>query len=194
MPEFVQPIVGYLSAHPYLIIFVGLLFAGELVLLPAIYLAITGRLELAYVIGVAILATMIADFVWYCAGRRFPAEALQRLPGRGARTLVRGLERLFTQRGAQVLFLSKFIYGTRVAAQVLAGVHAMPLRVYLVANALGVITLTLALSGLAWSITGTARHYTDIVQSVEAAFLAFVCVAATGYLSAAVIARRRWSL
>jgi membrane protein DedA with SNARE-associated domain len=170
-----------------------LLFAGELVLLPAIYLAITGRLELAYVIAIAITATMLSDFGWYYVGRRFPAAALQRLPGRGTHGLVNGLDRLFDRRGAHVVFLSKFVYGTRAATQILAGVHDMPLRVYLLANVLGVTALTLVLSFLAWSVVGTARRYGDIVHNVEIAFVAFALVAAIAYFSAAMIARRRWS-
>jgi hypothetical protein len=51
----------------------------------------------------------------------------------------------------------------------------------------------LALSGIAWSVAGTARRYGDIVHNVEIAFVAFVLIAATGYVSAAMVARRRWS-
>lgn len=193
MPEFLQPVFGSLSAHPYLFIFVGMLFVGELVLLPGIYLAVTGRLELAYVIAVAIGATLLSDFGWYYSGRKFPAAALRRLPGHGTRQLVSGLDKLFDRRGAQVLFLSKFVYGTRVLAQILAGIHDMPLRVYLIANTLGVSALTLVLSGVAWSVAGTARRYSEIVDSLEIAFLLFIIVAAMGYFSVAMVARRRWS-
>lgn len=193
LPEFLQPFVGFLSAHPYLFIFVGLLFVGELVLLPAIYLSTTGRLELSYVVGVAIAATVVSDLAWYVAGRTFPATALRRLPGRGTSKLVTGLNALFASRGAQVLFLSKFVYGTRVIAQLLAGLHRMPLRIYLLVNTLAVATITLSLSGIALLFASTAQHYADIVHSAEIAFLAFVLVAATGFLSAALIARRRWS-
>lgn len=185
--------MGYLNAHPYLFVFVGMLFVGELVLLPAIYLSITGRLELAYVIAVAIAATVIKDFALYYAGRKFPASVLQRLPGRGTNKMVNGLDKLFDRRGPEVVFLSKFVYGTRAMAQILAGVHDMPLRVYLVANTLGVAALTLVLSAIAWSVAGTARRYGDVVHSAELAFVAFVLVAGTAYFSAAFVARRRWS-
>lgn len=193
MPEFLQPLLGSLYAHPYLYVFVGLLFVGELVLLPAIYLSIAGRLDLAYVIGIAIIATVLSDLVWYFAGRKFPASALRRLPGRGTSRLVLGLDRLFARRGAQVVFLSKFVYGTRTAAQILAGVHDLPFRPYLVANTLGVAALTLTLSGIAWVVAGTAERYVDVVHSVKLAFVVFVLLAAIGYASAARVARQRWS-
>lgn len=173
--------------------FVGMLFVGELVLLPATYLAATGRLEIAYVIFIAIATTLIKDFGFYYAGRKFPASALQRIPGHNTSKLVKGLDRLFAQRGPEVLFLSKFVYGTRMLAQILAGIHQMPLRAYLIANTLGVASLTLVLSGIAWSVAGTARRYADIVNSLEVAFLLFIVIATIAYASVATIARRRWS-
>jgi membrane protein DedA with SNARE-associated domain len=174
-------------------LFVGMLFVGELVLLPAIYLAVAGRLDLVYVMIIAITTTIAKDFVLYWLGRKFPAEALQRLPGRGTNKVVNGIERLFTNRGPQVVFVSKFVYGTRAVVQVLAGVHNLPVRSYAIANSLGVAALTLALSGIAWSVAGTARRYGDVVHSVEIAFAVFVFIAAIGYFSVAVVARRRWS-
>lgn len=191
--ELLQPIVNALSAHPYLFIFIGMLFVGEVVLLPAIYLAVTGRLELAFVIFVAIAATLLSDAFWYYLGRRFPASALDRIPGRHSGRVVDGLERLFERNGAHVIFLSKFVYGTRTVAQVLAGIHDMPVRTYLIANTLGVAALTLVLSGIAWSVAGTARRFEDAVHNVEIAFVAFVIIAATGYWIAARVARKKWS-
>lgn len=193
LPEFLQPFLSVLYAHPYLFIFVGMFFAGELVLLPAIYLAVTGRLELAYVVFVSIAATLLSDAVWYWLGRRFPASALERIPGHRTSRLVRGIERLYTRNGAHVVFLSKFVYGTRVIAQVLAGIHDMPVRAYLAANTLGVAALTLVLAGIAWSVAGTARRFDDAVHSVEIAFIAFVLIAGVGYYVVARIARRKWS-
>ncbi len=189
----IQALLAALAAHPYLYLFVGMLLLGELVLLPAVYLSATGRLGLELVIAIAIVATLLKDFTLYYAGRRFPSAALRRLPGRGTSRLVEGLDAMFRERGPQLLFLSKFVYGTRAVTQVLAGVHDMPLRAYLVTNVVGVAALTLALSGLAWSVAGTAQRYEDVVHDVEFAFLAFVALAATAQLVVSFIARRRWS-
>lgn len=185
--------MGALSAHPYLTLFVGLLFVGELMLLPAIYLSAAGRLELGYVLAIAIPVTVAKDFGFYYLGRKFPASALARIPGRTTSRLAKGLDRLFAQRGAELLFLSKFVYGTRMLAQILAGVHDMPVRLYLMANTLGVTALTVMLAVIAYSVAGTARRYTDVVNSVEMAFFVFVVLAVLVYALAAMVARRRWS-
>ena len=151
-----QQVLSLLQTYPYLFIFVGMLVAGEVVLLPAIYLAATGRLDLAAVISLAILATVLSDLFWYGLGRKFPASALDRIPGHHSNNAVRGLERLFNRKGVQILFLSKFVYGTRTAAQVLAGVHDMRFRTYVIVNFLAVLTRAhasiLGLGKSSWSM------------------------------------------
>lgn len=191
--ELLQSVVGVVSAHPYLFLFFGLLFAGETVLLPASYLAVTGRLALGAVVLIAIASTLLSDLVWYALGRWFPQTALQRLPSPGVSAVVDGLARLFERRGPTVVFLSKFVYGTRLAAQILAGVHDMPLRRYLVANALGVTTITLVLVGIAWSVAGAARLNPDAEHATTIAFIVFVAIAVLGFFIAARFARRAWS-
>lgn len=191
--DILQSLMGGLHAHPYLFLFAGLLLAGETILLPAIFLGISGTLALVPVLLIAIAATMLSDLVWYAFGRRLPRSAIRRLPGRGTSKLVDGLDRLFTRRGAQLVFLSKFVYGTRVVAQLLAGVHDMPVRRYLVANTLGVVVLTLLLCGLAWSTAAATSRVVTVAYQLPIAFAVFVALAAIGYLVAAGIARRQWS-
>ncbi|MEX1273736.1 MAG: DedA family protein [Gammaproteobacteria bacterium] len=192
-PDFLQPLLTLLSDHPYAFIFVGLLFAGELVLLPAIYLAVTGRLQLEYVFAVAVTAMALSDLVWYYLGRSVPRARLEQFAGgRIGRGMAR-VERLFLRRGPQILVGSKFIYGTRTAAQVLSGVHKMPLRTYVVANSIGVMLLVGALCGIGYSVRGAVGRMGEVMQHVEIAFLIFVLAAVLGHLVIARILRQRWS-
>lgn len=154
MPDYLEYVVGNLHANAYPLLFVGLLAAGELVLLPALYLAVTGRLELAWVFGIAVTATAISDLGWYTLGRLAPTAALTRLAKRRGGRLLPWLERQYTARAPQTLFASKFVYGTRVMAQLLAGLHGMPLRVYLPVNAAAIVAITLLLSGIALAVAG----------------------------------------
>ncbi|HSH26690.1 MAG TPA: DedA family protein, partial [Wenzhouxiangella sp.] len=75
MPEaagIFQPVLDLVAAYPYLMLFVGLLLVGEAVLLPALYLATTGRLDPFSVIVVAVTATMLSDLAWFLLGRWWP--------------------------------------------------------------------------------------------------------------------------
>lgn len=192
-PESLQPLLTHLADHPYAFIFVGLLFAGELILLPAIYLAITGWLQLEYVFAVAVPAMALSDLVWHYLGRSVPRARLERLAGgRIGRGMAR-VERMLLRRGPQILVGSKFIYGTRTAAQVLSGVHKLPLRIYLVANSLGVMLLIGALCAVGYSVRGTVGRLDEVVESMEITFLVFVVIAVLGHLLVARVLRRRWS-
>lgn len=191
--EIIRPLLDVLHAHPYLFIFVGMIFAGEVVLIPAIYLAATGQLDIGLVIVLSVIATLLSDFIWYFAGRRFPASALERIPGRGTSRVVRGLERLFRCNGVQVLFLSKFVYGTRITAQILSGVHDMPFRSYLITDILGILAVRAALVVIGYSVIGTTQHLVDVAHNMEVAFLAFVLVAMTGFFIVSQVLKRQWS-
>lgn len=189
---FFQPVLDLLAAYPYLMLFVGLLLAGEVVLLPALYLATTGRLDALLVIVVAVIATMLSDLVWFLLGRWSPASAVDRIRQRHSSRNVNRLQALFFRNGPRLLFLSKFVYGTRIAAQVLAGALNMPLKTWLSVNLAGVVAVTLALAGLAWGVVGTADRLGETVQHIEVTFLLFVLLAIAAYLLVGTTMRKRW--
>ena len=153
MPDFLELVLGNLQANAYPVLFVGLLVAGEVILIPALYLAVTGRLDLAIVFGIAIVATLISDLAWYGIS---PTAALKRLAARRGGRLLPWLERVYRERGAEALFLSKFVYGTRVMAQLIAGLQAMPLRLYFVVNTAAVVAINALFTGIAVAIAGAA--------------------------------------
>lgn len=187
-----QPVLDLVAAYPYLMLFVGLLLAGEVVLLPALYLATTGRLDPWMVIVVAVVATMLSDLVWFLLGRWSPSSAVERLRQRYSGRIVDRLLNLFSRNGLRLLFLSKFVYGTRIAAQVIAGALGMSFKTWLVVNFAGVVTVTLALAGLAWGVVGTTHRLEDLVQHIEVAFLLFLLLAVAAYLLIGTTMRKRW--
>jgi len=187
-----QPVLSFIAAYPYWVLFVGLLLAGEVVLLPALYLATTGRLDPVLVVSVAVVATMLSDLAWFLLGRLSPSSAVERMQQRYSGRVVSRLQILFRRNGVSLLFLSKFVYGTRIAAQVLAGVLHVSLRKWFVVNLAGVVTVTLVLAGLAWGVVGTAHRLEELVQHIEVAFLLFVLLAIAAYLLIGILMRRRW--
>ncbi|MEX0739893.1 MAG: DedA family protein [Pseudohongiella sp.] len=181
-----------LSSYPYLAIFVGLLLMGEMVLLPAIYMAVTGRIDLAAVIILAVLATLISDYLWYALSRRFPSAMLKRKSGHVSGEFLARLEQAFNARAGRVLFLSKFVYGTRTLVQVLAGIHGMPFRIYSLVNTAGVLAVTASLVLLAYAIIGSTYRLNEIVEQIEIAFLVFVIAAVAGYILLGIKVKQQW--
>jgi membrane protein DedA with SNARE-associated domain len=192
--EHVLSLLAVLSAYPYLALFVGMIIAGELVLLPAIYLAATQRMDLTAVLSVAVLATLLSDCLWYGLGRHFPAPTLRRVSGKVGHGFLARVEKAFNAGGKRLLFMSKFVYGTRTLVQVLAGVHGMPLRSYLVVNTAGVIAVTAVLTIIAKAVIGTTYRLGDVMQYLEVAFLLFLLVTVGVYLLVGNRLRKQWSL
>ena len=130
-----------LTDHSYLALFFALLVGGETILLPAVYFALLGKLELLPVVAVAATATILSDFGWYLGGRFVPASKIGRLPllrRRWPQALAYASD-LFERHGAKTVFASKFLYGTRIATQVLAGVTRLGYVRYLIANTASVL-------------------------------------------------------
>lgn len=185
--------ISTLELHPYAFLFVGLLFAGETLLLPAIYLSFTDELSLTLVVATSVLATTIADSFWYFVGlhakERFFSKMIE---GR----IKRGIERLssaFSKRGASFLYLSKFVYGTRVVAQVLAGAERMPFRRYISVNFLGIVSLIGSIAGISFFVEESVESVGRLVHKAEVALLVLVMIVIASHLAIGAYINKQWS-
>lgn len=166
----------FISVHPYTFIFFGLLIGGETVLLPAIYLAVSGSLNLSYLTALMVLSTLVSDIIWYYIGLgSVPLFSKRTLKPRVQHAVDR-LSKAFMRNDSYVLFTSKFVYGTRIAAQVLCGIHKMPLRRYLAINTAGVLALMAVYTFIVYSV----RETVDVIGGAEYRLhLAFILILAT---------------
>ena len=187
------PVMDVLSAHPYIALFAGMLIAGEVVLLPAIFLATTGRIDLLAVVSISLLATLISDAIWYALGRRFPAPVIHRLSGQFGDKFLNSIERIFNVGGGRILFLSKFVYGTRTLVQVLAGVHGLPFRNYLPINMAGVLAVIMVLILVSYAIVGMTVRIDEVMQRLQVAFLLFVIITVGGFFMFSRMMKKRWA-
>ena len=131
-----------LLEHEALFLLIGILVFGSVVLLPAIHLAASGELDPALVVFVALLAIGISDAAWYFAGRAVPVESLRKKPRlAGKITRAEGLLARFPGSLAQLLFLSRFLYGSRIAVSLLCGLARVSFRKVFLVN---------LVSALAW--------------------------------------------
>jgi membrane protein DedA with SNARE-associated domain len=122
----------------YPAIFLGIIFLGGLVLIPAMYLSITGSISLTFLLLINIIAAATADSFWYAVGKVAKKEKLYTY--RFIKKRITEAERFsafFTKHGVLLVFLTKFIYGTRIASHVLAGMHKIRFYKFLGATAAG---------------------------------------------------------
>ncbi|MCL6480259.1 MAG: DedA family protein [Firmicutes bacterium] len=152
--------------HAYFVLFgglwleyLGLPIPGELILLLAGALASMGHLNLWVVLGLATLAVMLGDHVWYLAGRRGGQRWLHlfcRLT-LGSQQCVGRTEGFFQRFGPVSLLLAKFIPGFRTFAAPLAGMTHLGYRTFLLFDLLGSV-LWITVVTLAGFWTGPHRE------------------------------------
>jgi membrane protein DedA with SNARE-associated domain len=121
----------FVQRHGYWLVFVWI-FVDQLgVPIPAVPLLIgagalagAGKTDLATLLAVALVASFLADLVWFSAGRRRGHHVLTWMC---AITLepdscVRRAETVFAARGLQALLVAKFLPGLNAIAAALAGI------------------------------------------------------------------------
>ncbi|MGA8505107.1 MAG: VTT domain-containing protein, partial [Candidatus Sulfotelmatobacter sp.] len=102
-----------------------------LFLIAAGALAGDGRMTLAVALGLAVTACLLADMIWYEAGRRWGDQILQFIYGLSLDpdAAARRSKEAFVRHGLRTLMLAKFVVGLDAATPPLAGLSkTSPLR------------------------------------------------------------------
>ena len=138
--------LDFVVRHGYLIVFavvlgeqLGLPLLGAPVLLGAGALSATGRFFAPTALGLAMLACLVGDSVWFQLGRRRGASVLSFLCKISLEpdSCVRRTEDTFARHGARVLLVAKFVPGLNTVTPPLAGVVGMPVARFVRFDAMG---------------------------------------------------------
>jgi len=142
MHETMAFVIQYGALLLFAVIFaeqVGLPVPAIPILVAAGALAGLGQMNLWSTVGVASLATLLADVVWYELGRRRGRSVLGLLCRIAIEpdSCVRSTERFFTKHGKHSLLLAKFVPGLSTIAPPLAGIVGISVPVFLFWDGLG---------------------------------------------------------
>ena len=140
-------------AHAYLVLFlsvfleqIGLPLPSAPLLLTAGTLTATHQLRLAPVLGSILVGSMVSDVTWYFLGRRYGGSMVRLLcrflPGKD--TCVQRTQGYFSKHGAATLLVSKFLPALNTMSSAIAGQTRMDFRLFLAADAGGVLLWALA--------------------------------------------------
>lgn len=138
--------VEFLVRHGYSILFIWVFIEQAGVPVPTIPLLLAagalagaGRMHLAAVTGIPVLASVCADFLWFQLGRRRGAAVLGWICRISLEpdSCVRNTEDFFLRHGAKSLLVAKFIPGLSTAAPPLAGVFRMRAHRFLLFDGMG---------------------------------------------------------
>ncbi len=130
-------------------IFVGTFFFGETVILAGTVLAVSGVVPVSALFGLSLLGTLASDLVWLLCGQRLVrlAHRWRRLRERYESTMARMHEIDDGQRFHYLLFF-KFVYGIRIVTIIYTSLRRIPVRRFLVLDAIGTGAYLFVLIGL----------------------------------------------
>lgn len=179
----------------YAILFFGILIGGEWVFVPALYTAFQTGLSVHAIIGISLAATFIADTAWYLIGRMVPYERVVTLPLiRKKRASIDSLGGLFDAHAMQIIFISKFVYGTRIAVQLSSGITRILYLRFICASVGGTVALAAVLTGFVWFIQNSLSALTEHVYYIHASLLVFIILVVALQFIMRRLARRIWNI
>jgi membrane protein DedA with SNARE-associated domain len=149
----------FLTRHGYWLLFGAILarqaclpVPANLLLVAAGALARSGRLSVSGVLGLSVLAFLLADLAWYEAGRRLGDRPLHFLCGlsRDPSSCVHRATSGFARHGVRTLLFSKFVVGLDAVAVPLTGAARVSPLQFLAFDGMG---------AMLWSATYAALGY-----------------------------------
>lgn len=167
----------FTPALRYAAIFFGVLFLGEFVLVPSLYFGWIGVLKLGVVLALVILADIVADTTTYFLGRSVPQRYLFRLPGFRSRSyLIDGMSRLLRTHGLRILFVSRFVVGTRVLIQGLYGMHKLPYWRYILVSITGSFLWVLLVLAIVAAVDASISGLRSLTGHIQIAIAVAVLI------------------
>jgi phosphatidylglycerol lysyltransferase len=164
----------------YLVVFFGSMVEGEVVLLAAAFLAHRGYLDLPLVVLAAAAGNTVADQVYYQIARARGRAAFERKAAEDAR--YRRIHDWIARRGPVLLFVSRFLYGLRIAIPAACGASGMRAPLFLAVNALGGLFWAAVIGLGGYAFGGTLELLLADVRRVEGAALAVLVLLAVAWL------------
>jgi membrane protein DedA with SNARE-associated domain/rhodanese-related sulfurtransferase len=193
-------ITAAIKASVFSVVFVNVLLQQLGLPVPAVpTLLIAGSLasspsQLAALVATAVLASLIADAVWYVAGRAFGYRVLAGLcklslnPGSCATTA----ETLFLRWGAWSLIGAKLVPGFSIVGPPIAGSLKLPLLSFFVASSIGAGLWAGVHIVLGWIWRDQVQQVIETVVRNGGAALIFVAIAVVVWLGWFIWRKRRF--
>jgi phosphatidylglycerol lysyltransferase len=164
-----------LIKYGYVLVFLGVAFEGEAVLLASALLAQRGFFHLPVVIAVAVAANSLSDQVYYQLARIRGRSWLERRFSQHPR--YHQLISLIGRRGGWLLLASRFVYGLRIAIPAACGALGMGIATFTLIDLLAGLVWALPMAALGYFAGGALGPLLEGVRRYEEA-LALVLVAA----------------
>jgi membrane protein DedA with SNARE-associated domain len=189
-------VVDLIREYGFGIVFLNVLMEQLGAPIPAYpVLVVTGALEggslarLGWLTVIAVAAALIADVLWYHAGRAYGHRVLGRICriSLSPDACIRQTESVYGRWGAKSLLVAKFVPGFASIASALAGVVGTPLRTFVLFDTLGALIWVGSAVFLGSLFSSTVQDLLDVLTALGKWGLLLLCVA-----FAVFVARKWW--
>jgi len=172
---------------------IGLPIPSFPILVVTAALSARGDYNVAQVVGVAVLACLLADFAWYRAGTRFGRRVLAAMCriSLSPETCVRQTEAIYEKWGAPSLLVAKFVPGFGAVATAMAGVVGVRLLAFVSFDVIGATLWAGAASMLGWIFRDAVGDALRVIESAGRVGLAALVCALALYLTFKLVQRQR---
>jgi len=163
------------------------------ILLAAGALSSTGRLSLSMALLLCVLASVVADWLWYEAGRVKGVRVLHLLCRVSLEpdSCVRRTQSVLSRQGARTLLFGKFLPGVNTVAPPLAGVIGMRRGRFLVLDTLGATLWAGTFLGLGFFFSGEIERLATRIDAMGSRAVVLLGGALACYVAYKVVARYR---
>ena len=192
-------IVAFLKDHGTLIVIavvfieqIGVPFPAIPILIAAGVLAGTGFLSLPAVLTGAIVAALVADWIWYEIGRRGGRRVLELLCriALEPRSCIARTEDFFRAHGVRSLVAAKFVPGLSTVAPPLAGIGGLTLAGFLLYDGLGVLLWVGSTVGLGYVFSDRLDTALEYATFMTPAVITVAAAAVSMYIAGKALRRR----
>lgn len=188
-PEKPMTLSSLIEQHGYWATFVGSFAEGETVLLFAGFAAHRGLLKLPIVMGLAFVASTLADQSFFLAGRTFGPRLVARFPSLGAQ--VPRVEKLLARHATGLILSVRFLYGLRLAGPIALGMLGVPPLRFALLNMLGAAVWAVVIAGLGYQFGNLLELFVRDLKLFEEAVLVAILVVGACWWAFRYFRRRR---
>ena len=189
-------VVDLIREYGFGIVFLNVLIEQLGAPIPAYpVLVVTGALEggsaarLGWLTVIAVAATLIADVLWYHAGKAYGHRVLGRICriSLSPDACIRQTESVYGRWGARSLLVAKFVPGFASIASALAGVVGTPLRTFVLFDTLGALIWVGSAVFLGSLFASTVQDLLDVLTALGKWGLLLISIAFVVF-----VARKWW--
>jgi membrane protein DedA with SNARE-associated domain/rhodanese-related sulfurtransferase len=194
-------LIALITEYGLLFVFVNVLASQAGLPLPAVpTLVLTGALlgvghySAAALLGVSVVAALIADSAWYFAGTRIGRPVLRVLCriSLSPDNCVRQTETIYSRFGAPSLMVAKFIPGFAAVATALAGAVRTPYLTFLLFDAIGAALWAGVAIGVGSLFSNTVETLLDTLARLGEVGVGLIVIALAVFVAAKWWDRRRF--